>query len=85
MCETCYHVSNMKMIQIRNVPDDVHRRAKARAAMLGLTMSDYILRELERSLAYPTNEELFARIASRETVELEGVSIADLVREERDR
>ena len=56
-----------KMLQIRNVPDVVHRRLKARAAHLGLSMSDYVLREIERLLEKPTREELFARIAQTAT------------------
>ena len=52
-----------KMIQIRNVPDEVHRRLKSRAALAGLSMSDYVLRELEQVLSRPTRAEVFARIA----------------------
>jgi plasmid stability protein len=36
------------MIQIRNVPDDIHRTLKARAAAAGMSMSDYILQDLKR-------------------------------------
>ena len=36
-------------VQIRNVPDDVHRKLKARAALAGMSISEYLLRELERS------------------------------------
>ena len=36
-----------KMIQIRNVPDDLHRQVKIRAAAAGMSMSDYIKRELD--------------------------------------
>lgn len=42
------------MIQIRNVPEDVHRKAKARAALAGITLSELALRELERAVARPT-------------------------------
>ncbi len=72
------------MIQIRNVPDSLHRRVKARAALAGMSMSEYILRELRRSLDRPTREELLERIASREPVELDPPA-ARIVREERDR
>ncbi|WP_200901220.1 FitA-like ribbon-helix-helix domain-containing protein [Nostocoides japonicum] len=58
----------MTMIQIRNVPDDVHRRLKARAAMEGLSLSDLALAELRRSLERPTRRELLALVASREPV-----------------
>jgi len=54
----------MKMLQIRNVPDDVHRRLKARAAMEGRSMSEVALRELRRSLEQPTVEELIERVRS---------------------
>lgn len=58
-----------KMIQVRNVPEEIHRRAKARAAMLGMSMSDYILRELRQALERPTREELLERISTRSAVE----------------
>ena len=51
-----------KMIQIRNVPDDVHRQIKARAALAGTSLSEYLLREIERSIERPTREELLARL-----------------------
>ena len=71
------------MIQIRNVPEEVHRRTKARAAMCGLTMSEYILRELKKALERPTTEELLERLYRYPPVELSR-SPADLVREDRD-
>ena len=52
----------MKMIQIRNVPDDVHRTLKIRAAAEGMSLSDYLLREIELSARRPTLDEVFARI-----------------------
>jgi len=57
------------MVQIRNVPDGVHRKLKARAALEGMSISEYLLREIERSLERPTREELLARLRSRERVE----------------
>jgi plasmid stability protein len=48
----------MGMIQIRNVPDDVHRALKARAASMGLSLSDYLNRELARLAALPRFEDL---------------------------
>jgi len=56
------------MVQVRNVPDEVHRRLKARAALAGMSLSDYLLREMERSLERPTREELLARLRSRTRV-----------------
>lgn len=53
-----------KMIQIRNVPDDVHRQVKARAALAGTSLSEYLLREIERSIERPTREELLERLRS---------------------
>jgi plasmid stability protein len=54
-----------KMIQIRNVPDELHRRLKARAAERGVTLSDYLLRMAEREAERLSIEELTARIRSR--------------------
>lgn len=58
----------MGMIQIRNVPDDLHRQLKARAALEGLSLSDLALIELRRSLSRPTRRELLELVASREPV-----------------
>ena len=71
------------MIQIRNVPDRLHRKLKARAALAGMTLSDYLRVELERILERPTRAELAERIAERESIELEP-SAAQLIRETRD-
>jgi plasmid stability protein len=57
------------MIQIRNVPDALHRKLKARAALSGLSLSDYLLAELKLSLERPTREEFLTRLASRSRVE----------------
>ena len=51
------------MIQIRNVPEGLHRRLKARAAMAGMSLSDYLLDEIRRVAERPTVEELRARLA----------------------
>ena len=53
------------MVQIRNVPTDFHRRLKARAAIEGMSMSDYILREVKKSLDGPTREEVLDRLRER--------------------
>ena len=50
-----------KMIQIRNVPDDLHRQLKIRAAAAGMTMSDYIKRELDLRTRKKTIREIAAR------------------------
>ena len=52
----------MKMIQIRNVPDDVHKILKVRAAEAGMSLSDYLLQEIEGTARRPTLEQVFARI-----------------------
>ncbi len=73
-----------KMLQIRNVPDDLHRRLKARAARAGVSMSDYVLREIRQSLTRPTREEIFARMAELPPIELEPPA-AEILRDERQR
>jgi plasmid stability protein len=72
----------MKMIQIRNVPDDLHRSLKERAAREGTTMSDLILRELPRMARKPSPEQVLERIAQRDSVP--GPPAADLIRAGRD-
>ncbi len=72
------------MIQIRNVPDDLHRRVKARAALAGMSMSEYILRELRHVLERPTRQELLERISRLPEVALEPPA-AEVVRAERQR
>ena len=54
-----------KMIQIRNVPDDLHRELKMRAAAAGMSMSDYIKRELSRKRRSSTIKEIGARSRGR--------------------
>jgi plasmid stability protein len=71
------------MIQIRNVPSQVHRELKARAALEGMSLSDYLLRELRLVVERPTIEELRKRLASREPVRPHP-SPAAVVRAERD-
>jgi plasmid stability protein len=59
-----------KMIQIRNVPDALHRRLKVRAASAGMTLSDYLLAEIRAFAELPTNDELQARLDRLPDVEL---------------
>jgi plasmid stability protein len=78
-----------KMIQIRHVPEDVHARLKARAAAAGMSLSDYLLREITALARRPTWDEVFEEI-DREGPILEGepVDTVELIREmreERDR
>lgn len=72
------------MIQVRHVPEAVHRTLKSRAALAGMSLSDYLRAELERMAERPTRQELLARIAARPRVEPRK-RVADLVRAERDR
>lgn len=72
-----------KMIQVRNVPDTVHRTLKARAAMAGLSLSEFLLSELRQLAERPTMDELRDRVHRREAVSLK-ISAARSVREERD-
>lgn len=71
------------MIQIRNVPDSLHRRLKSRAALAGMSLSDYLLQQIREVAERPTIEELRARLARRSSVTL-SVDTADAVRAERD-
>jgi antitoxin FitA len=72
-----------KMIQIRHVPDRLHRQLKARAAAHGLPLSDYLRRELERVGAQLTPEELRESLARLEPV-ITTETAAEAVRAERD-
>jgi plasmid stability protein len=72
------------MIQIRNVPEDLHRRLKSRAALAGMSLSDYLLREIGQIAERPTIEEFRARLKERPPVSL-SISPAEVIRAERDR
>jgi len=72
-----------KMIQVRNVPDAVHRTLKARAAMAGMSLSDFLLSEIQQIAERPTLGELRDRLHRREPVRLK-TSAARAVREERE-
>ena len=71
------------MIQIRNVPDRVHRALKARAALAGKSLSELILAELVAMAAVPSEAELKARLSEAEPFAMKKSS-ADIVRRERD-
>ena len=73
----------MTSLQIRDMPEELHRRLKARAAMAGQSMSEYVLRELRRSLDVPTHQEMLERIEALDRVEVTE-SPADAVRAIRD-
>jgi len=84
MCRTCnYHCHMSKMIQLRNVPDDLHRKLKARAALEGLSLSDYLIGEARRLAERPTVTELRERLRQRDPVKPR-LSPARAVRAERE-
>jgi len=72
-----------KMVQIRNVPDALHRKLKSRAADSGRTLSDFLLDELERLAARPTRDEMLARVHGRKRVTLKTPAAA-VIRQERE-
>jgi plasmid stability protein len=60
-----------KMIQIRNVPDELHRTLKVRAAKAGMTLSDYLLSEIELVAKKPTMREWLEMVSRDEAAELD--------------
>jgi plasmid stability protein len=84
MWGTCNYNENMsKMIQLRHVPDDLHRKLKSRAAIAGLSLSDYLLQEVQRIAERPTAAELRSRLTHRTPVTTK-VPPAKAVRAERE-
>lgn len=84
MCRTCTYALHMsKMIQVRNVPDSLHRMLKIRAAAEGMSLSDYLLAEIREIAERPTWSELRTRLAAREPFQ-GPLDSAALVRAERD-
>ena len=71
------------MIQIRNVPDGIHRTLKARAALAGQSLSDYLLTEISRRAEQPTLQEISQRLEALSDARL-SISPEDAVRELRD-
>jgi plasmid stability protein len=81
----CFYDFHMgTMVQIRNVPQDLHRLLKSRAALAGMSLSDYLLSEIRQAAERPTIDELRARLRSR-TETTPSVPPAEAVRAERDR
>jgi antitoxin FitA len=72
-----------KMIQLRHVPDALHRQLKARAALSGLPLSDFLIREVRKIAEQPTPEEMRARLRLREPYQGK-ISPSDALRAERD-
>ena len=71
----------MKTLQIRNVPDDLHRSLKVRAAREGVTMSELVLRELPRVAERPSLQDVLER--ARRLSPIDGPSAAELIAEGR--
>lgn len=67
----CYFLHMTEMIQIRNVPDELHRKLKIRAAQEGMTLSDYLLSEVEQIAEKPTLRELMEGPSRDEPVEVD--------------
>ena len=78
-----FYADCMTSLQIRNVPDELHRQLKARAALEGHSLSEYALSELRRAMQHPTRRELVELVASFERISLQE-SAVDAVRAERD-
>jgi antitoxin FitA len=72
------------MIQLRNVPNDLHRLLKMRAASARMSLSDYLLSEIQEIAEKPTLAEFYERLKTREPV-ITPISAAEVIREERDR
>jgi antitoxin FitA len=72
-----------KMIQVRNVPDGVHRTLKAQAAIAGMSLSDFLLAEMRHLAERPTVAELRERLRHRSRI-ADPLSAAEAVRRERD-
>jgi len=84
MLLTCKHALNMsRMIQLRNVPESLHRTLKARAAMAGMSLSDYLIAEIRQVAERPPITELRERLHRRTHV-TSPLTAADAVREERE-
>lgn len=81
---TCVHVARMsKMLQVRNVPDRLHRRLKERAARRGMTLSAYVLEELQAIADELPMDEWVESVRELPPVRLT-TSVADLIRQDRE-
>jgi hypothetical protein len=84
MSDTPTNVLHMsKMIQVRNVPEEVHRALKASALAEGMSLSDYLKRELATIASQATFEEIDARIRARGPSNLRSETILSALREAR--
>lgn len=72
-----------KMLQVRNLRPETHRKVKVRAAQEGVSVTDWVSRLIDRELMRPSMAELYAKLKTREPVHL-SPSAADIIREQRD-
>ncbi len=70
-----------KLVQVRDVPEGVHRKLKARAAESGMSLSEYLRGELTLLASRPTPDEFFERLHKRKPVEMPGGEAARIIRE----
>lgn len=70
------------MLQVRNIPDRLHRELRRRAKARNQSLTDFVQSILEREMARPPSEEVFDRIEREEPVELD-ISVAEILRSER--
>lgn len=71
-----------KMLQVRNIPQRLHRELHRRAKARGQTLTDYVQEVLKREVARPPADEVFDRIESRRPVDLD-IRVAEIIRQER--
>jgi plasmid stability protein len=71
------------MLQIRNIPSEIHRKLKARAAIENMSMSDYVLREVRKALDRPTRQEVLERLTAQPVRRLRRAA-ATVIRADRD-
>jgi len=72
-----------RMLQVRNLPDEIHRTLKSRAAREGMTLSDFVKRELQNSASLPTQQEWLDRVARAKPVRSDRTA-AQIIRALRD-
>lgn len=78
------YTASMKNIQVKEVPDDVHRVWRQRAALEGMSLQEFLLRKLTAEARRPTAAELFERIEHRGGIDMTGEEAAEFIREDRD-
>lgn len=72
-----------KMLQVRNLPDEVHARLKERAAAQRMSLSDYVAQELTRLVRYRNNDEIIA-MARRKTFPISREELVEGIRKDRE-